>query len=121
MQHLLRLRSVVKPYLFQIALNTLILLAMTGLSLYIPSVLRNVIDKGLALRQPEFLLHSALVLLGLGLLTAGMSGVWRYLSEWIGAQIGYDLRNRLYDRIQHLSFSYHDHAQTGQLISRCIE
>lgn len=121
MQHLLRLRSVVRPYLFQIALNILILLAMTGLSLYIPSVLRDVIDQGLALRQPDFLLHSALVLLGLGLLTAALSGVWRYLSEWIGAHIGYDLRNRLYDRIQHLSFSYHDHAQTGQLISRCIE
>ncbi|MBU2610816.1 MAG: ABC transporter ATP-binding protein/permease [Chloroflexi bacterium] len=121
MQHLLRLRSVVKPYLVKIALNTLILLAMTGLSLYIPSVLRDVIDKGLALRQPDFLLLSALVLLGLGLLTAALSGVWRFLSEWIGAHIGYDLRNRLYDRIQHLSFSYHDHAQTGQLISRCIE
>ena len=27
----------------------------------------------------------------------------------------------MYDHIQHLSFSYHDHAQTGQLISRTIE
>jgi ATP-binding cassette subfamily B protein len=27
----------------------------------------------------------------------------------------------LYERIQRLSFSYHDHSQTGQLISRCIE
>ena len=33
----------------------------------------------------------------------------------------YDLRNRLYDHIQRLSFSFHDHSQSGQLISRCIE
>ena len=45
----------------------------------------------------------------------------RYLSEWIAQHIGYDLRNRLYDHIQHLPFTYHDHSQTGQLISRCIE
>jgi ATP-binding cassette, subfamily B, bacterial len=38
-----------------------------------------------------------------------------------GAQIAFDLRNRLYDHIQRLSFSFHDHAQSGQLISRCIE
>ena len=29
--------------------------------------------------------------------------------------------DRLYDHIQRLSFSYHDQAQSGQLISRCIE
>ncbi len=35
--------------------------------------------------------------------------------------IGYDLRNCLYDHIQYLPFTYHDHSQAGQLISRCIE
>jgi ATP-binding cassette subfamily B protein len=27
----------------------------------------------------------------------------------------------MYDHIQHLPFTYHDHTQSGQLISRCIE
>jgi ATP-binding cassette subfamily B protein len=45
----------------------------------------------------------------------------RYWSEWIAARVGYDLRNRMYDHIQYLPFTYHDHAQSGQLISRCIE
>ncbi|MBP1702290.1 MAG: transporter related, partial [Chloroflexi bacterium] len=47
--------------------------------------------------------------------------IQRYLGEWIATHVGYDFRNRLYDHIQNLSFSFHDHAQTGQLISRCIE
>ena len=42
-------------------------------------------------------------------------------AEWIAARVGYDLRNRMYDHIQYLPFTYHDHAQSGQLISRCIE
>jgi ATP-binding cassette subfamily B protein len=32
--------------------------------------------------------------------------------------IAYDLRNQLYSKIQALSFSYHDQAQTGQLMTR---
>lgn len=31
----------------------------------------------------------------------------RYINEWISNHIGYDLRNRLYDHIQYLSFTYH--------------
>jgi ATP-binding cassette subfamily B protein len=36
-------------------------------------------------------------------------------------RVTYDVRNDLYDRIQRLPFGYHDHAQTGQLMSRFIE
>jgi ABC-type multidrug transport system fused ATPase/permease subunit len=67
------------------------------------------------------LIRSALLLLGLGLVSAILNLGNRYWSEWIAARVGYDLRNRMYDHIQYLPFTYHDHAQSGQLISRCIE
>ena len=121
MNPILRLRSIIKPYLPQIFLSLLGLALLTGLSLVVPRIMQQVIDKGLTRRDTSYLVQAALLLLGLGLLTAALSGFQRYISEWIGGHIGYDLRNRLYDHIQHLSFSYHDHAQTGQLISRCIE
>lgn len=97
------------------------LLAITGLSLLVPVIIRTVIDDGLSGGQPEYIARSALLLLGLGLASALLNLVNRYLSEWIAARIGYDLRNRMYDHIQHLPFTYHDHVQSGQLISRCIE
>ena len=121
MNPLLRLRSLVKPYIPQILLSLLILTALTGLSLVVPRIIQQVIDEGIANGEKDLLLNAALLLLGLGLLTAVLSAFQRYISEWIGGHVGYDLRNRLYDHIQHLSFSYHDHAQTGQLIARCIE
>jgi ATP-binding cassette subfamily B multidrug efflux pump len=119
--HILRLRSFIKPYLPQIFFSALNLAALTALGLYVPRIIRDVIDQGLALREVGFLARSALILLMLGLATAALAALQRYVSEWIGARVGYDLRNRLYDHIQNLSFAYHDHAQTGQLISRCIE
>jgi ATP-binding cassette subfamily B protein len=118
---LLRLRFAVKPYLPQIAVSMLNLTALTALNLYIPAIIRDVIDEGLIRADSRFLARSALLLLGLGLLTAAMNGFQRFISEWISGHIGYDIRNRLYNHIQNMSFSYHDHAQTGQLISRCIE
>ena len=121
MKHLLRIQIFLKPYLWQILLTLLILLALTGLNLVVPRVIRSVIDDGLVRGQTEYLVRSAFLLLGLGLGSALLNLGNRYWSEWIAARVGYDLRNRMYDHIQYLPFTYHDHAQSGQLISRCIE
>jgi ABC-type multidrug transport system, ATPase and permease components len=121
MKHLLGIRIFLKPYFWQILLTLLMLLILTGLSLVVPRIIRSVIDDGLARGASRYLLRSALLLLGLGLVSAILNLGNRYWSEWIAARVGYDLRNRMYDHIQYLPFTYHDHAQSGQLISRCIE
>jgi subfamily B ATP-binding cassette protein MsbA len=42
----------------------------------------------------------------------------KYLTTSIGQWVMHDLRLMLYSRVQRLSLSYHDHKQTGDLISR---
>jgi len=121
MKSLLRIREFIQPYKWQVGLAVIILLSITGANLVIPEIIRQVIDIGLVGSKPRFLLNAALIILGIGLLIAGLDFVNRYLASWISFRITFDLRNRLYDHIQHLSFSYHDHTQTGQLINRCIE
>jgi len=121
MKHLLRIKIFLKPYFWQILATLVMLLALTGLQLVVPRIIQSVIDDGLARGERSYLISSALLLLGLGLASAILTLGNRYLSEWIAAHVGYDLRNRMYDHIQYLPFTYHDHAQSGQLISRCIE
>jgi ATP-binding cassette, subfamily B, multidrug efflux pump len=121
MKHLLRIKVFLKPYYWQILATLLILLTITGLNLVVPRIIQSVIDDGLVRGEKSYLIRSALLLLGLGLASALLTLGNRYLSEWIAARVGYDLRNRMYDHIQYLPFTYHDHAQSGQLISRCIE
>lgn len=121
MKHLLRIRIFLKPYFWQILATLLILLILTGLNLVVPRIIRSVIDEGLVQGEAQYLVRSALLLLGLGLVAAILNLGNRYWSEWIAARVGYDLRNCMYDHIQYLPFTYHDHAQSGQLISRCIE
>ena len=47
MKYLFKLRAYLKPYLWQLILNMLFLLSMTGLSLVIPQIIQGVIDQGL--------------------------------------------------------------------------
>lgn len=121
MKHLIRISTFLKPYTWQVLASLVILLTLTGLNLLVPRIIQSVIDDGLVGGQTMSLARSALLLFGLGLGSAFLNLSHRYISEWIAINVGYDLRNRLYDHIQYLPFSYHDHAQSGQLISRCIE
>lgn len=121
MKPLLRLRIFLRPYLTQIIFALVILIISTGINLVVPIIIRQVIDIGIARVDINLLIQSAVIILIIGSLRAVLVYFQRYLGEWIASHIGYDLRNSLYDHIQHLSFTYHDHAQTGQLISRCIE
>ena len=121
MKHLIRIRTFLKPYRWQITATLLMLLVLTGLSLVVPRIIQSVIDKGLVAGETSSLIRSAILLFGLGLVSAILNLGNRYGSEWVAARVGYDLRNRMYDHIQHLPFTYHDHTQSGQLISRCIE
>jgi ATP-binding cassette subfamily B protein len=121
MKYLIRLRRFLAPYILQITTNFIVLLVITALGLVAPRILQNVIDDGILRDDVGYVSRAALLLLGLGLGTAVLNLVQRYLSEWTAARVGYDLRNAMYDRIQYLPFTYHDHTQTGQLITRCIE
>jgi ATP-binding cassette subfamily B protein len=121
MKHLLRTATFLRPYVWQILATLVILLTITGLGLLVPRIIQNVIDDGLMRGDTAYLVRAALLLLGLGLGSALLNFLNRYLSAWIAAKVGYDLRNRMYNHIQYLPFTYHDHTQSGQLISRCIE
>ncbi len=94
---------------------------LTAGQLFIPVLIREVIDVGIGEENSRILVVSAVILSIIGTIMAIITYAQRFLSEWIAAHIGFDLRNQLYNHIQHLPFAYHDYAQTGQLISRCIE
>jgi ATP-binding cassette subfamily B multidrug efflux pump len=121
MKKLIRLYPLLQAYWWQILLSLLLLLCMTGLSLVVPSIIQQVIDVGLSQDDTALLVQAAAILLVIGILRAGMIYFQRYLNEWVAQHVAYDLRNLLYDHIQNLPFTFHDHSQTGQLISRCIE
>jgi len=44
-----------------------------------------------------------------------------YLAERLGQTMAYDFRNDIYERLQRLSYAYHDKAEIGQVMSRATQ
>ncbi len=121
MKALLRLGTFIRPYIKQVILGSLMLLILMGIDLIFPAIIQKIIDIGLVAGQQQYLINATLIILGLGLAKALGSFVQRYQVNYVAQHISYDLRNKLFNHIQHLPFTFHDHTQSGQLISRTIE
>ncbi|PZV10679.1 MAG: ABC transporter ATP-binding protein [Leptolyngbya sp.] len=94
------------------------LLLLTAANAVTPQLFRWGIDQGIAKQDLQIVLYSA----GAMVVTAIARGVFNFgQSFWAEAAsqgVAYDLRNRIFSKIQTLSFSYHDQAQTSQLLTR---
>ncbi|WP_436285141.1 ABC transporter ATP-binding protein [Rhizobium sp. LjRoot258] len=65
----------------------------------------------------DALLTTALMLLGASVLRGIFTMIQNYYSESVGHHIGYELRLACYEKIQRLSFSFHDSVHSGDLIT----
>ncbi|WP_159585363.1 ABC transporter ATP-binding protein [Chelativorans xinjiangense] len=63
------------------------------------------------------LLISALLLLTVSILRGLFTMTQNYYAEAVGHHIGYELRLACYEKIQRLSFSFHDRVHSGDLIT----
>ncbi|MFH0941865.1 MAG: ABC transporter ATP-binding protein [Chloroflexota bacterium] len=115
---ILRLMVFTRKYWPWLVLAFLCLVANTTFSLAIPWMLGSGIDTALSRGERSFLVLAALVMVGASFLRGFSAYGNTYFSEVISQKTAYDIRNALYDRLQHLSFAYHDQSQTGQLMSR---
>ncbi|MBP8864212.1 MAG: ABC transporter ATP-binding protein [Anaerolineae bacterium] len=89
--------------------------AHTATFLLLQYVVDEVLTQGQHLGQLPWLALGFVVLAAAEGLFSYLRGIWAArTSEGITLR----LRNYLYDHIQRLSFTYHDHARTGELISR---
>jgi ATP-binding cassette subfamily B protein len=99
-----------------------------GLSLVIPLTFREAINKLVvfengAIRTVADTEVSALVFLGFILLVASIARGFvdfarTYCTDSLSQKVAYDVRNAMYDKLQHLSFAYHDKEHTGNLMSK---
>lgn len=107
-----------------IALGAYISLILSTLSmLFVPLMARYIIDEGLNPANPansdeDLVVRLAFLMVGLALVGGVFTFLQSYLAERASQWVAYDLRNSLYEKVQTLSFSYHDRAQTGQLMTR---
>lgn len=118
MQSLKRVLGSLNSYRL-IAIGALIsLLLLTATNAITPQLFRWGIDQGITQKDLQTVLYSAglmvIVAIGRGLFNFGQS----FWAEAASQGVAYELRNKIFTKIQNLSFSFHDQAQTSQLLTR---
>ncbi len=120
-QILWRAVGYLRPYWHWVSGAYLALLGITALSLAIPQFIRWIVDRGIGQQDTPTLTWSVIALLGLTLVKGVLTffqGAW---TESASQGVAYDLRNAMHRKLAALSFSYHDRAATGQILSRAIQ
>ena len=113
-----RLLGYLRPYLSQLILAYASMFAATLLNLFIPQIIKNAIDEGLAASEARALFAAGGIILGIALVR-GLAGFGQlYFGEWLTHRVSYDLRDHFYNAVQSLPFSFHDQTHTGDLMSR---
>ncbi len=127
MSNLVRITKIAWQFRARLILAYLSFLGAVGVSLLIPQLFGEAIDllvsidsSGIA-REPastRTLTYFALGLLGASLLRGFLDFARTYCTDSLSQKVAYDIRNRFYDKLQHLSFAYHDTVHTGDLMSK---
>jgi len=118
MRIILRLLGYVQKYWPMLLLAFASLLIGTAFGLVIPRMLGDGIDTVLGSGKRSFVIIAAVVIVASSALRGVAGYGQRFFNEVVAQKTCYNIRNALYERLQRLSFAFHDRSQTGQLMSR---
>lgn len=113
--------SVRHPWQAAAAIGATVVAAV--LQLMIPRLLGHAVDQAQGILSvagegaDQALLWSAVMLLVVSVARGVFTLLQNYYSESVGHHLGYELRLAFYDKIQRLSYTYHDKVHTGDLIT----
>tara|TARA_R110000868_G_scaffold38_21_gene410 strand:+ start:116 stop:1918 length:1803 start_codon:yes stop_codon:yes gene_type:complete len=109
------------PFQASLAIGATIVASV--LQLMIPRLLGQAVDQAqniltvAADDAQAALMWTAMTLLGVSVARGAFTLLQNYFSESVGHHVGYELRLAFYDKVQKLSYSYHDKVHTGDLIT----
>lgn len=113
----LRLLNYIRPYLPRLILAVLCTCLAAGCNLYLPWIIKDVVDKVLVQKDVRmlYLIAASIVVVFIirGLFFYGQS----YLMSWVGQRVVIDIRGAIFRKLQRLSMSFYDKNKTGTIMS----
>ncbi|MEO7717720.1 MAG: ABC transporter ATP-binding protein [Capsulimonas sp.] len=118
MRSLRKLAAFLKPYQRWALLAPLMMALEVAMDLMQPRLVQRMVDDGIARHDMSVVLHTGGLQIACAFIGmfAGMGCT--YFAVLAGQGFGADLRERLFEKIQSLSFGNLDHLDTGSLITR---
>jgi len=115
---LLRIMGLVKPYWRRVLGFVLCVAAVAAIGSTMTFVNKQIVDEGILAGNREALVRLALTYGGLNVLSALSVFGFIILTGILGQRVQYDLRQKMFNHLQDLSFSYFDRTPVGWIMSR---
>jgi ATP-binding cassette subfamily B protein len=117
-QTLLRILAQTRPHWYWVAGFLLSIALVSGLDSYLTFLGKRIVDEGIIPGNRAVLAQIMTQYGGLILVQAvGVLG-FIYLAGVLGERVRYDLRKKMFDHLQELSFSYFDRTPVGWIMAR---
>lgn len=117
MKNYMRLLAYIKPYTRRLALAVVCIIMAAGANLYLPWIIKDMIDDVLMSKDMVMLNLIAagilVVMFTRGVFYYGQS----YLVSYVGQRVIIDVRSVLFRKFQRMPLSYYDKQQTGTVMS----
>lgn len=117
MKNYKRLLQYIRPYLKYLAMAIVCIIVAAGCNLYLPWIIKDMIDKVLADKDMAMLnmicIGIVVVFLIRGIFFYGQS----YLVSYIGQKVIIDVREVMFRKFQRMPMAYYDKHQTGETMS----
>ncbi|WP_273131080.1 ABC transporter ATP-binding protein [Bacillus weihaiensis] len=113
-----KLKTYYWPYKQYFLLSLFFVLIITAITVMYPIVLQLTIDEIVVKEQYEYIPYIVCGFLLLMVIKGISTFFHQYLGDMFGIKSVYNLRNKLYMKLQRLPFVYYDNAKTGDLMSR---
>lgn len=113
-----RIVELVSPYWSWVLGFVLTILAVSALDAYFTYLNKDIVDKGINLRDSATVMRLAGIYGGFILMQAAMVFGAIYLAGVLGERVQYDLRKNMFNHLQDLSLSYYSQMAVGRLMAR---
>lgn len=113
-----RIFSFIKKYKIQAIAAPVFKMTEALLELFVPLVISNIIDKGIAFSDKQFIIKEAALLFLLAAAGLFFSVTAQYMSAKAAVLSAADMRSALFKHIQSFSFSQYDKTGASTLITR---
>jgi len=115
---LLRILSYLKPYWFQFLLVFIAIILSASIGL-LPSIITGrIVDEALVGRNMTLLIQLLLMAFFTMLASQVIGVLESYINAWISQRIIFDMKNEMYDHLQHMPHSFFTSEKQGDIITR---
>ena len=115
---ILRILSYLKPYWVQFVLVFLAILLSATVGL-LPSIITGrIVDEALVGRNMKLLIQLLLAAFGTLAISQIIGVMESYINAWISQRIIFDMRNQMYNHLQHMPHAFFTAEKQGDIITR---